>query len=275
VTFERTAGPAVAVEAVEAVTDAEGYVSIPLEPLEGGVIVGTLTVRSAGVPAESTPGLRFRTADDDVAQYGGAFGFGAQLFSVIELNRRHVFAPLSPGLAWTFTPTSGPLTSTITGVTNVSGYAVLRALTGSTGAVTGTLSVRYAPGAPDEVLTGIALRAVTDDSVRRAAVLGVGPSALYGGIVQDVADARPIAGATVEFRRRGGVPLVQELFTTQTNEGGIFRMFPAPLADGEVVGDMTFRLPPPYRDTTFTNIRFPTFRSDETRFGQFFRVRRP
>jgi hypothetical protein len=176
---------------------------------------------------------------------------------------------------WTFTPVSGPLTTPLSGVTNASGYAVLRAPVGAAGAVVGTLAVRWAPGQGDEQLSGIQLPALADDSVRRAAFLGVGPSALYGSVLEDADGGQPIAGATMEFRRRGGVPLAQELFTTVTNALGIFRLLPAPLEDGEVVGDVTIRPPPPYRDTTVTNVRLSTFRGDETRRGPTFRVRRP
>jgi hypothetical protein len=52
-------------------------------------------------------------------------------------------------------------------------------------------------------------------------------------------------------------------------------MSPTPLADGEVVGDLTLRLAAPYRDTTFTNVRLTTFANDSGRAGPVFRVRRP
>ena len=274
VIFRRRSGPRVIADSVWAVTDAEGYASPPVQPLERGVIVGDLTVLAPGIAPETFMGLRYPTVDDDLARVGGNFMVGARVASVVELFRRTTLTPLA-GVPWRFIPDSGPLSTPLNGVTNSWGAATLTAAVGETGSVRGALAVRYAQDQPEELLPDIIIPAVRDDSLRRIAYLGVGPSALYGGTLQDGSSLASIAGATVEFQRRGGVPLTEERFTTTTNELGLFRMFPTPLSDGEVSGDLTFRIPAPYRDTTFVGVRLPTFRSDETRVGPIFRVSGP
>lgn len=274
VIFRRTSGARVRSEVVSTVTNSEGYAPLPMEPVERGNIVGMLEIRAQGVPTTVFADVSIPTVDDDEARLAGNFSIGVQLLSVVEMYRRTSFRPLI-GVPYTFTPKSGALTAPISGVTNVLGYAEVKAPLPTEGKVTGTLAVQARAGGPSELFEDLVVEGFADDSIRRIAYLGVGPSALYGGALQALDGFVPLVGVKVEFRRRGGVPMETDVFETTTNEIGVFRMFPAPLEDGEVMGDITFRLPPPYRDTTFTDIRFPTFRSDNTRFGRLFRVTKP
>lgn len=78
VTFRRISGPRVVSDEVQATTDGEGYASLPLEPLERGVVVGTLTLRGSGFPPEIVEGLRYPTVDDDSPRFAGNFSVGVQ-----------------------------------------------------------------------------------------------------------------------------------------------------------------------------------------------------
>lgn len=279
VIFRRRSGPRLVSDSVTTVTDAEGFASPPVRPLERGVVVGDLSIIWRGKVWTSLR-VKYPTVDDDKARFGGTFLIGAladegaRITSLVTVYRRTSFQLLA-GAPWRFTPESGPLKTALSGVTDSRGGVILRASVGDTGTVRGTLAVRFASDEPEELLPGVTLPAVNDDLMRYVAYLGVGPSALYAGKLLDSVSRAPIPGATVEFRRRGGVPTASDSFSWELNELGLFRMFPVPLADGEIVGDLTFRLPAPYRDTTFTDIRLPTFRGDETRVGPVFLVRRP
>jgi hypothetical protein len=92
--------------------------------------------------------------------------------------------------------------------------------------------------------------------------------------VREEGTEEPIVGARVEFRRTGGVPVQSDLFTTTSQEGGIFPVRPIPLADGEVVGDLFIALPAPFGDTLITGLRLPTTMDDSVRLISIWRFRR-
>lgn len=274
VRYTRTGGVAWKQTAVSSTTDANGFATLPVVPLASGTVIGTLRITVSGFADAVIPGFQLPTVNDDVARLGGNFGIGSQVASVIDLYQRTSFAPLA-AVPWTFTPTSGPLTETFSGVTDAQGAFSIHAPTNAAGTVQGDIAVAYLPPRAPEVLHGISITSAADDSVRLAANRGVGPSLLYAGILLDDATGAPVVAAQTEFRRTGGVPVRDSVYVWTTNEAGLFRIAPAPLADGNVVGNLTFRPPAPYRDTTFVGVQLPTFVSDETRPGPTFRIRRP
>jgi hypothetical protein len=62
-------------------------------------------------------------------------------------------------------------------------------------------------------------------------------------------------GVEVEFRRRGGVSVEPSTFLMRTDVGGRFPLSPLPRDTGEIVFDLIFRPPPPYRPATYENQR--------------------
>lgn len=273
--FRRRSGVAVTVDSVKSVSTADGLVSLQLIPKDAGEVVGDLELRPpAPLPARTITGIRLSTVDDDSLRLGGVYGVGAQVRYAFDLFRRTSFAP-ADDVAVEFRPTSGPLTTVLSGRTNASGTFGVTAPVNSAGTVVGDLTVRYLDPRPPETRTGLRLIAAADDSVRYGGYLGIGPSLLYVGSVQDAITWLPITSGTAEFRRTSGVAVEQAVFSWPITADGYFRIAPTPLADGEVVGDLTLRLSAPYRDTTFTNIHLATFTADSGRAAPVFRVSRP
>lgn len=273
--FRRKSGVSVTVDSVKSVSTADGLVSLQLTPTGSGEVVGDLELRPPSpVPSRTITGIRLATVDDDSLRLAGVFGVGVQVRYAYNLFIRSALAPAA-NVDVEFRPVSGPLTTAIVGRTGTDGLFGVTAAVNATGTVVGDLTVRYLPPRAPEVRTGLQLIAANDDSVRLGGVFGIGPSLLYVGTVQDIVNFTPITSGTAEFRRTGGIAVQQAIFSWPINSLGLFRMSPTPLADGEVVGDLTFRLPSPYRDTTFTNVRLTTFTNDSTRAGPIFRVRRP
>jgi hypothetical protein len=273
--FRRRSGISVAVDSLTSVSTSDGLVSLQLVPNGSGEVVGELELRPPSpIPARTISGIRLVTMDDDSLRLSGVYGVGVQVRYAFELFRRSSFAPAA-NVEAEFRPTSGPLSSTISGRTSATGVFGVTAAVNTPGTVVGDLTVRYLDPRPPEVRTGIRLVAAADDSVRYGGYLGIGPSLLYVGTVQDAVTWEPITSGTAEFRRTGGVAVEQPVFSWPINTFGLFRMSPTPLADGDVIGDLTLRLASPYRDTTFTNVRLTTFAADSGRAGPVFRVRRP
>lgn len=275
--FRRRSGIAVAVDSVKSVSTADGLVLLQLAPKPNlsGEVVGDLELRPPSpMPARTITAIRLVTQEDDSVRLAGSYGVGVQVRYAFEFFRRSALTPAA-NVDVEFRPTAGPLTTTITGRTDSNGIFGVTAPLPSAGTVVGDLTVRFLEPRAPEVRTGFRLVAAADDSVRAGGYLGVGPSLLYVGTVQDAGDLSPITQGTAEFRRTGGIAVEQTVYSWPLNSLGLFRMAPTPLADGEVVGDVTFRLQAPYRDTTFTDVRLTTFAADSGRAGPIFRVRRP
>ena len=272
--FRRRSGISVAVDSIKSISTSDGLVSLQLSPNGLGEVVGDLELRPpAPIPGRTITGIRLATMEDDSVRLAGSYGVGVQVRYAYEFFRRSALTPAA-NVEVEFRPTSGPLSTVITGRTDAAGiFGVTTAVTGA-GPVIGDLTVRFLDPRPPEVRTGLRLSAVADDSIRYGGYLGVGPSLLYVGTVQDAGTFAPLTSGTAEFRRTAGVAVEQAVFSWPINTAGLFRMAPTPLADGEVVGDVTLRLAAPYRDTTFTNVRLTTFANDSGRAGPIFRVRR-
>ena len=274
VIFRRRSGVQTLVDTLTMQSTADGLVSLQLVPADTGTLVGDLELRPTGLTPTILPGFRLTAVEDDSLRLVGNVGVGPQVRYAFQFYVRNSFAT-PPLMDVEFVPTSGPLSvstrerSQPNGVVGVTGAAT------GVGTVEGDLIMHYASPRAPEVRRGIRLQAVADDSVRFGGYFGVGPSLLYVGAVEDVDSGKPITSGTAEFRRTGGIPVQESVFTWSVTNLGLFRIAPTPLADGDVVGDLTLRLPTPYRDTTFTGIRLSTFATDETRPGPTFRVKKP
>lgn len=273
--FRRKSGVSVAVDTITSVSTVDGLVSLQLSPNGSGELVGDLELRPPSpIPARTITNIRIGTVEDDSLRLAGVFGVGVQVRYAYDFFMRSALVPAA-SIDAEFRPTSGPLVTTIVGRSGTDGRFGVTAAVNAAGTVVGDLTVRYLPPRAPEVRSGLRLIAANDDSVRSGGVFGVGPSLLYVGTVQDIVGFTAITSGTAEFRRTGGIAVQEAVFSWPINTFGLYRMSPTPLADGEVVGDLTFRLPLPYRDTTFTNVRMTTFTNDSTRVGPVFRVHRP
>jgi hypothetical protein len=273
--FRRTGGVATLTDSLVTRSTADGLVSLQLMPASNGTVIGDLELRP---PAPAAPtvlrGITLTTVESDSLRLAGNRGVGAQLRYAIRLYERTSFAAAPAGISVEFRPIGGALSRVVAQQTMSEGIVGVTAPVDSAGAVEGDLLIRWAPPRAPEVRR-LRFTAYEDDSVRFGGYFGAGPSLLYVGAVEDSVTRQPITGGTAEFRRTGGILVREPLFTWGITPLGLFRVAPTPLDDGEVIGDLTLRLPPPYRDTTFTGVRLSTFSSDDTRPAPTFRVVRP
>lgn len=98
-------------------------------------------------------------------------------------------------------------------------------------------------------------------------VIFVGPSLFYIGqlFFRDENGTRLALGTEVEFRRTGGIPVSQDTAVTEVMEWGGFPLPVHTVYEGEVIADLIFRPPAPWRGDTIRDLHIPTFNSDEVR----------
>ena len=271
--FRRRGGVATATDTLASVSTREGLLSLQLAPLATGELVGDLElVPPAPLAPLTVRTLRLDAVLSDSLRLAANVGVGAQVRHSVRLFERSSLRPLPPDVEVEFLPDSGPLPASTRGRTGADGVAGITGPATAAGEVVGDLLVRWgAPRAPER--RRLRLRAVEDDSVRFAGSYGVGPSLLYLGMVRDAGTNAVVTAGVAEFRRTGGIPVRESVFTWAITTDGLFRIAPTPLEDGEVEGTLTLRLPAPYADTTFTRVRLTTFTTDDTRPGPTFFVR--
>jgi hypothetical protein len=137
---------------------------------------------------------------------------------------------------------------------------------GPVGEVVGDLTVYAGSGFPPTVIRGIRLRAIPRYrpalSVFRA---GVGPHLPYYGVVNLA--GFPAPDVEVEARRTAGILAEPSPLIMRTNRDGNFYLHDfQPRELGELVVDLTFRPPPPWRSFTHTGLRISTVEEDS--FGR-------
>jgi hypothetical protein len=151
------------------------------------------------------------------------------------------------------------------------------------GPVEGTLLFR--PPSPYEAflfaVPGVSVSAVrTRGDVRFLGIWGVGPlrgarHLSYVGEVRDAADGGALAGVEVEFRRTGGIMVQPDTFRVVSAGDGRFPLLMVPAADGEVIGELWIRPPPPWQVKHVPELRLQTLTGvDDIRLAGVWRVER-
>ena len=92
--------------------------------------------------------------------------------------------------------------------------------------------------------------------------LPVAPHISYVGELHYADTGARAIGVAVEFRRTGGIAVEPDTLLQRTDASGRFALFlkPTPSQDGEVVGEVLVRPPPPYASITIPDVRLPTLR---------------
>jgi hypothetical protein len=144
------------------------------------------------------------------------------------------------------------------------------------GEVSGELVVSP-PGGPVSVVPGVRLVTYPTDDVRFAGIYGFGPSLLYVLEVLRAGTDAPVVGAQVEFVRTGGIGSTPDRSVATSDALGRVPLGVVPGALGDLIGTVTVRPPPPWRDTTFvfTNVRATTFETGDLRLLTTFRIPPP
>lgn len=273
VAFRRTGGAGLDADSMVAVTDAEGRFVLRAGVDGPGDVVGELSVRPPRPLAPYTvPDVRL--APSSVGGGGGVLPtFVTQPYVdyVAELRYRRTGVAMANSVV-TFTRTAGaPLVArdTVGVVAGPDGWFYLEARTAGTGTVVGDLTVRYPRISRTFVVRGVSLpvrytdrRPSLDRSFRIGTALDYVAELRYRGTQQ------PVADAAVEFRRTGGLPLLQSTFVGRTNAEGrlLLSLVPSTEFAGEVVGDVSVRPPPPAQPFVIRDVRVRTYDSDELPF---------
>jgi hypothetical protein len=150
----------------------------------------------------------------------------------------------------------------LTAVSDSAGVFVLEGRAQAEGTVTGDL-VFYPPSPIAPVVVGgvVMSTARAPGELRRLGTWMIPyPFFAYKGALFHRNNGQPPAkGIEVEFRRTGGIPIYPDTFTVLSDERGHFDLRPKTSVSGEVVGDVTVRLLPPYQPYVVRGIRLSTF----------------
>jgi hypothetical protein len=138
------------------------------------------------------------------------------------------------------------------------GFVILRPEIDAQGTVTGDLTVYPLPPHKPFTVRGLAMRTVTEERFDSIFDIGIGQRLPYTSILVWEDSGEPVAGARVEFRRTGGVPIFPETFVATSDEFGTVQLNPVPLAAGELVGEVVITPPVPGRRTTISGVRLAT-----------------
>ena len=142
------------------------------------------------------------------------------------------------------------------------GYVILRPEIGAQGIVTGDLTVYPLPPRQPFTVRGLRMATVTEERFDSVFHIGIGQRLPYAAILVWANTGAGIEGATLEFRRTGGVPIFPEKFVAKSDRFGTVQINPTPLAPGEVRGDIVITPPAPGVPVTLTDVRLATVEDD-------------
>jgi hypothetical protein len=237
------------------------------------VVIGTLTVRPpAPLDAYTVPDVRL--APSRVAGGGGmlpTFVTRPYVDFVGELLYRRSGGPLSWSVV-TFRRTGGARLATgdvlVTGA-GPDGWFHLQGAADGTEPIDGELIVRTNDFARPLVVTGVQLPVrYTDRLSALDRSFRIGATADYVIELRRRGTGAPLAGAEVEFRRTGGLPLLAERFVGRADAQGrvALQLSPAAEASGEVVGELTVRAAALARPYVVREVRLRAYDGDEIPF---------
>ena len=270
VTIVRTGGVELtASDSFDIAADTTGYFFFDVAAQDAGALTTDMIVHAPALPqASRRSGVVFTAQyQDRLTQVGGAWTLGTWLPWVGVLVHRGSESR-SAGIEIDFQRTGGIPVRPDTFVvhTNQDGAFALSPTPLAQGAVVANLIVR--PPAPEPAETIFAQSLATADTDQQV-ILGVWG---YGyGIADSITlrlrgNGQPApAGLRVQFVRRGGIAVTPDSALSQTDDSGRFRLLLDASGPGDVIGDVTVGLPPPFGPDTLRGVRIASFASDEIR----------
>jgi hypothetical protein len=273
----RVGGVALERDSVAAITSASGYFKISIDArAEGEAALDLVITPPAGHPDPKLRVVDLRFPTTDVRGDGQVLGLWTTKPHFSYLAQLYYRSRSTTPVANTrveFRRTGGvELTGgdVYTATTDAAGQVVLfeNAVrpAGAAGEVVGDLTVYAGSDFPPTVIRGIRLRAIPRYrpalNVFRA---GIGPHLPYYGVVNLA--GFPAPDVEVEARRVSGIIVDPNPLVMRTNKDGNFYLHDfQPRELGELVVDLVFRPPPPWRSFTQTGLRLSTVEEDS--FGQ-------
>lgn len=254
--FVRTSGADTGPSPIVAYTDAQGRFELRGEAAEHGQVAGMLrvvywdtlvvedrpiTLATARSRGEVRDLGEWRIRHPHFSTYGQLFFRGSgELARGVEIEfRRTGGIPVEPELYVARSDSFGNFP--------------LRPQPLDIGEVVGDVTIRPGGGLSPRTIRDVRFSSyVGDDPNPYLVRWGIGPHLPRIGQVVYQDTGLPAAGIPFEFRRTGGIPVDPVTFSGTTNEWGGFGLDPAPLAEGELIGEITFRPPAPYSEVTYT-----------------------
>lgn len=278
VEFVRTGGVAMTPASASAQADERGFFVLAMDASADGEVIGDLTVRSGdGTKSSKYIGVKFATYDSTSYRSSGLWAFGERWAWAVELWTHAQLAP-APDVGVEFRRTGGIAITPdrIGGRTGSDGRFELKAAVNDAGEVIGELAVFPASG-PPRIISNVRLRTFESGGLRFAGVFGFGPALRYVGEVLRN-DGTPVVGAQVTWTQVSGIPASPTVLNMITDAGGRFPLTLIPSMDGEVVGTVRVRPPPPWAaaaEFTFTNLRLNSFETGDLRLAVTYRISPP
>jgi 5-hydroxyisourate hydrolase-like protein (transthyretin family) len=247
-----------------ATTDAQGLWQASAPASDEGSAMARVTVTAPQLLPYTVSNLPVRASrqsgDATVVGLWSDIPFAKYLTTIV-----HAGTPLANADV-SFRVTSGPelVAAQTSATTNGIGIFELDFVGQDLGRVIGDLTVTHPSLTRPFVVHGVAIP--LDHHFAVAAPTGtirVGKLLAYGGELIFRGTNAKAPGVGVEFQRTGGIATTENRFTTVTSSAGFFVVNLVPAADdadGEVIGDLTFR-PPGSTPTTYKNIRLATYDS--------------
>jgi hypothetical protein len=269
VTIQRTGGVVTSPDRVVTTSDSLGRIFYDARAAEPGDMVADVVVAGSSLPrASHLSGVRIAAAYlDRVPQVAAVWRIGAGLPYVGVLFRRGS-GIRSAGIEVEFQRIGGIAADPDTFVvgTNADGAFSLVTTPLADGVLVGNLIVRPPPPAVAETIQAIRLQTVDTEPLILLGVWGYGHWILYGSQLWLRGTEGPAAGLEVEFLRTGGIAITPDSMVARTDSAGRFPLMAIAGGAGEVVGDLTVRLPAPFPPTVISGVRIATFASDQMRF---------
>ncbi len=271
VTIVRTGGVGlVSADSFDITANDGGVFYFSTDAQNPGVLIADMIVQSPALPR---PFIRSGVGFPAIYQYrvpaiGGTWHIGDWLPYVGVLFQRGSLVRTA-GIAVEFQRTGGiPVQpDTFTVQTNSDGYFPISPTPLAAGEVVGNLIVHAPAPAPAETIFAQRLATADVDQQVLLGVWGYGYGILYGVSLYMRGTGAPAPpGLAIQFRRTGGIASTPDLLVMQTDPYGNFPIGAAAAGAGTIVGDVTVRLPAPFKADTLVGVQIPSFASDEMRF---------
>jgi hypothetical protein len=250
---------------VVAVTNERGDFHFSVEGSEPGEVVGSLTIQPEERPAYTVEDLAFPVTSrrGDGTVLAESYVVDPYIDFLGELFDAETGKPVSHGSEVTFYRTGGvPIApDPLEGRTDLDGRFYLEGVPSGPGEVLGRMTVAGVVSGEYGVRTIPEVRLQIRYLERPLDVQGVwhlGTSMNYVGELRHRGSGDPVVGATVEFRRTGGIAVTPEALEAVTDANGRFPMILTPERNGTLVGDLVIRPREPYAPVTFTDVSIPT-----------------
>ena len=273
VEFRRTGGIAIVPSRPIATTQPWGGFAWDVIPSTDGTVVGDLVVHlPEPLGVRVVRGIRMETFEDEPQRFLDSWRVGPSLNYAGEIR----FRSGGQGVALAdveveFRRTGGIRTETDVFRAEVQpwGGFGFRILPVEDGDLRGMLIVDFPDPFGADTIRDIVLSTFNEDGQRFLDSWWVGRSLNYAGevYIRDAGTQLPLDGATVQFRRTGGIQVSPDTFTVITQPWGGFSLSTFTSFEGEVEGEIVVDLPALRGADTIRGIVLRTFESEEQRFA--------